>query len=160
MTHKEYVAANLITRIINKDLSSNVLNSITSICTDYAAKIVIFNLTYSLKCSYKTVINDDNNEIFLTSSNDTYVVKSLISCNCNDFLDSLLPCKHVFFSRNLLNVEVFSKELICNRWKKKILNTFVTNIIENPIETIELNDIRNINLMSTRPIIRETVIFL
>ena len=80
--------------------------------------------------------------------------------SCNDFLDTLLPCKHAFFSRNFFKVDLFVNDLVCNRWRKKRLTTnFIPNLKDNTVDTIKLCDIRNINLMANRVIINDSVMF-
>jgi hypothetical protein len=91
-----------------------VINEIYEYASDYAAKIIIQRLKAAEQCQYQ--INEiDEQSIQLTSTNDTYTVGDLSACTCREYNNWLLPCKHIFFCRNLKNIPLFDKTLIINR---------------------------------------------
>ena len=45
-----------------------------------------------------------------------YYRKNIVThCTCREYNNLLLPCKHIFFCRNLKNIPLFDKTLIINR---------------------------------------------
>ena len=70
-----------------------------------------------------------------------------MSCSCNEYIDLLLPCKHIFFVRDLKKLIPFEVALVPNRWRKTDLCQKLPLIVNNNPD-IFVEDVRNENCIS------------
>ena len=60
-----------------------------------------------------------------------------------------MPCKHIFYCRQLQSVDLFNNELVENRWRKTIDKIDVI-INENVSNDIIISDIKNFNQLTKK----------
>ena len=125
----------IIDRTQNKD---KFIDSIYSLFTPYAAKIVHDAYSTSSIASYKVEFNNQN--VTLTSSKNTSIVNDYRSdkptCSCFDFGCSLLPCRHIIYIRKEQNLVIITQEMVNERWMKRKFESSQFQILEDQVDCL------------------------
>jgi hypothetical protein len=134
LKEKHYKQLSKQSRLQNTDLRlrKKMLNNIQDIATPFASKIIIDNIRSIHYCDYQTnlINNTDIDNVCLTSNNGSYTINDQLTCNCSQFLQYKLPCRHVFYVRQLYALPLFVENMLINRYasfniivsKKMIIN--------------------------------------
>ena len=93
---------------------------IKSVCTSYAAALVIEQLKLSAKIAYSVTV-EDSSQIHVTYQNHLHRVSindHQTSCSCSFWKTMTLPCRHIFAARASQNMNLFEKQMVKERWTK------------------------------------------
>ncbi|XP_064091570.1 uncharacterized protein LOC135205138 [Macrobrachium nipponense] len=117
-------------------------------CTPFAAGLVNESLTQMKKicgqysCQART---DDGSFLIQHSSGHQYTVNSLMNlCTCTFATTMLLPCKHVFLTREQNCVDVFDESLIPERWRTTYQLLSLSEHLPKPTAVLTKTKQRNI----------------
>ena len=86
---------------------------IKSVCTSYAAALVIEQLKLSAKIAYSVTV-EDSTQIHVAYKNHLHRVSindHQTSCSCSFWKTMILPCRHIFAARASQNMNLFE-----NKW--------------------------------------------
>lgn len=68
--------------------------------------------------SIQLMSSDNNRKECLLKEKNIVLKVSPDSCECNFRTSWMLPCRHIFFARNLFGISAFSQDLCDKRWTK------------------------------------------
>ena len=104
-------------QINDNNLDKKMLNKIQDEATQYASKLIINQLRSVFHCKYEVQYSlTDRDNITLTSTNGSYLVQTKNHCTCAEFSQLMLPCKHIFYVRNMLLMPLYESEMLINRY--------------------------------------------
>ena len=106
--------------------------------TTYAFKHIQDQAGFSDKVRIEERISD--NTFLVTKRDQTNVITSPISCQCNYLQRIGLPCRHIFKVRKLLGMSRFDESLIVDRWNNSYANNGLTTELDTAIESDQPED--------------------
>ncbi|CAD6997628.1 unnamed protein product [Ceratitis capitata] len=134
MNHVQIMADNFLKRT-NANLAEDE-ESYRSLLTAAGFKLV----QSELRSSSKVVIQqkDCSKRICIVKYFSTFIETSTKSCECSWVKSNMLPCRHIFSTRNAFGLPFYSKELCADRWT----NTYyIGNRQDNLQETSDIPSI-------------------
>ena len=109
-----------MTQPINIEATESVLKQYSDFATETAATEIRKRLATARQlrkgATVKTMSSCYEVKSVATSSSKWTVDKECLGCNCTDFRTNFLPCKHIFLVRLQLQIPLFDKNLIHERW--------------------------------------------
>ena len=106
--------------------------------TPYAFKHIQDQAAFSDKVRIEERTSD--NTFLVTKRDQTNVITSPISCQCNYLQRIGLPCRHIFKVRKLLGISRFDESLIVDWWKNSYANNGLTTELDTAIESDQPED--------------------
>ena len=109
-----------MTQPINVEATDSVLKQYSDFATETAATEIRKRLATARQlqkgATVETTSHSYEVKSVATSSSEWIVDKECLGCNCPHFRTNLLPCKHIFLVRLHLQIPLFDKNLIHERW--------------------------------------------
>ena len=96
------------------------VSEIQSVCTQYAADMIVNQLKVARSVDYQVELSKENAETVLSYQDRSYSVsvdKGTRSCTFQRTM--LMPCRHVFKCRLDCGLVIFDQSLVANRWLKE-----------------------------------------
>ena len=132
-------------------------------CTNFASEQIEIQLYECFILEVYLLKQIDDERFSIAFDKHTEVITSIDSCICSFYNTHRLPCKHIFYIRNHINVNLFDEELVIERWKKSLwltqkeqLSFYKQSTIESSFSTTQdryndlLNDMKQIAEMSSQ----------
>lgn len=96
------------------------VSEIQSVCTQYAADMIVNQLKVAKSVDYEVKLSKENTEAVVSYQDRSHSVSiDKGTCSCTFQRTMLMPCRHVFKCRLDCGLVVFDQSLVANRWLKQ-----------------------------------------
>ena len=92
---------------------------IQSICTQYAADLIVSQLKLARTTEYTVQVVSESDKAVISYQDRSHSVSVKGTCSCTFQKTLLMPCRHVFKYRIHCGLTVFDPSLVADRWLKQ-----------------------------------------
>jgi len=119
-TYEQAIAVSKVRYQHGSAVSADLFHAVNAVCTPYAADLVLKQITAVIKSGNTATVTVSDGEAFVSCDHcDVCAVDTnRMICNCVFNMTTKLPCKHVFLFRTHSGLDMFSPELVPQRWYK------------------------------------------
>ena len=101
-----------------QDTSISGVAEVQSICTQYAADLMVEQMKLALTIEYTVQILPDATAVISYKSRSHSVSPKDGTCSCTFQQTLLMPCRHIFKYRDHCSISMFEPSLVASRWLK------------------------------------------
>lgn len=118
------------------------VSEIQSVCTQYAADMIVNQLKVAKSVDYEVKLSKENTEAIVSYQDRSYTVSvDKGTCSCTFQRTMLMPYRHVLKCRLDCGLVVFDQSLVADRWLKQYqIHVGESNLQDNNNDNGELSN--------------------